>query len=271
MRLRPFLAACALMGLFAAAHADAQGLLWSLPPDGTWVRYEGTYSQLVRRPDSTAGDLQLEWTRHLTIKSVGTSEESYRGQVQPCRWIEIKVVTGQVKEGPDRRRSGGHADLQVAGSRSGDHRTNSGRGRHPQRLRPRRSRLSQDRRRRPAPNRIRRFRRVSARLAAPALPQPVRRIDRRRHRCRFRPATSRPRCGKGSLTMEGRSNRSTNEAQIWRSDDDSVRRRQVDRPRRSRREASDTVPRSVPRDDGSDDRNGRPRSRQGAETELVID
>lgn len=98
MRLRPFAAALVLVGLFAAADADAQGLLWSLPQDGTWVRYEGTYSQLVRRPNSTAGDLQLEWVRHLTIKSVGSTEEEYLGNVQSCRWLEFKVVTGQVKE-----------------------------------------------------------------------------------------------------------------------------------------------------------------------------
>lgn len=99
MRLRSAAVAFALFGALCATEAHAQGLVWSLPEDGAWVRFEGTYRQLVRRPDSTAGDLQLEWTRHLTIKSVGTSEESYNGEVQPCRWIEIKVVTGQVKEG----------------------------------------------------------------------------------------------------------------------------------------------------------------------------
>lgn len=91
--------AVALMGLCAAGPARAQGLIWSLPEDGAWVRFEGTYKQLVRRPDSTAGDLQLQWTRHLIIKSVGTAEEAYQDQVQPCRWIEIKVITGQEKEG----------------------------------------------------------------------------------------------------------------------------------------------------------------------------
>jgi hypothetical protein len=99
MRWRIVLPLLGCLTLLASGQARAQGLLWSLPPDGSWVRYEGTFSQLVRRPNSTEGDLQLQWTRHVTIKSVGTVEEEFRGAVQPCRWIEIKVVTGQVKEG----------------------------------------------------------------------------------------------------------------------------------------------------------------------------
>ncbi len=82
---------CAVM----AGEAHAQGLIWNLPPDGSWVRYEGTYSQLVRRPNSTEGDLTLEWTRHLTIMSVGTSDETIGDEVVPCRWLEFKVVTAQ--------------------------------------------------------------------------------------------------------------------------------------------------------------------------------
>lgn len=99
MRFCSFVALLAIGSLFTTSQTQAQGLIWNLPEDGTWVRYEGTYSQLIRRPDSTAGDLQLEWTRHLTIKSVGQEEDTYQGQVQPCRWIELKVITGQVKEG----------------------------------------------------------------------------------------------------------------------------------------------------------------------------
>ncbi|MGD9856325.1 MAG: hypothetical protein AB7U20_15375 [Planctomycetaceae bacterium] len=95
MPTRQLIACLALAGLFTAAEADAQGLIWNLPADGSWVRYEGTYSQLVRRPDSAEGDLQLQWTRHLTIKSVGTAEEAYQGEVQRCRWLEFKVVTAQ--------------------------------------------------------------------------------------------------------------------------------------------------------------------------------
>ncbi len=95
MHTRFIFASLAAMGLLAAGEADAQGLIWNLPADGSWVRYEGTYSQLVRRPESAEGDLQLEWTRHLTIKSVGSVEEEFQGQTQPCRWLEIKVTTAQ--------------------------------------------------------------------------------------------------------------------------------------------------------------------------------
>jgi hypothetical protein len=79
--------------------AFAQGLLLTLPEDGHWVRYEGTYTQVVRRPDSTQGDLKLQWTRFVTVKSVGREEAEYQGKSQPCRWIEIKTETGRTKEG----------------------------------------------------------------------------------------------------------------------------------------------------------------------------
>ncbi len=83
-----------LLTLLSLGHvAQAQGLIWNLPEVGTWVRYEGTYAQVVSRPNSTEGDLQLQWTRHLTIASLESVEESYEGEIQPCRWIEIKVVT----------------------------------------------------------------------------------------------------------------------------------------------------------------------------------
>jgi hypothetical protein len=86
--------------------ARAQGLIWRLPEDDrAWVRYEGTYQQLVRRPNSTEGDLTLQWRRNLEIKSVGREEAehdlNHDGQPtkEMCRWIEIKVVTGKVVEG----------------------------------------------------------------------------------------------------------------------------------------------------------------------------
>lgn len=89
-----------LLGLFAiATPVRAQGLVWSLPEDGSWVRYEGVYRQTVRRPESAEGDLNLEWRRNLTIKSVGREEAEYEGETQPCRWIEFKVETGKTSEG----------------------------------------------------------------------------------------------------------------------------------------------------------------------------
>lgn len=85
--------------LALAGTTQAQGLIWSLPEDGTWVRYEGTYSQTIKRPESTQGDLTLTWRRYLTIKSVGREDHEYQGQVQPCRWIELKTETGKTTEG----------------------------------------------------------------------------------------------------------------------------------------------------------------------------
>ncbi len=90
-----------VVGLVIAAPCQAQGLIWSLPQDGAWVRYQGDYTQLVRRPNSTEGDLNLTWRRYLTIKSVGQIEVTVEGEADPvpCRWIEIKVETGEVREG----------------------------------------------------------------------------------------------------------------------------------------------------------------------------
>jgi len=79
--------------------AQAQGLLWKLPDDGAFIRYEGTYSQLVHRPDSSEGDLELQWRRNLTIKSVGQEQAEFKGEMQACRWIEFKVETGKTSEG----------------------------------------------------------------------------------------------------------------------------------------------------------------------------
>jgi hypothetical protein len=90
----------ALLGFFlCVSQAEAQGLLWSLPEDGKFVRYEGTYTQTARRPESAEGDLSLEWRRNLTIKSVGREDAEYQGELQPCRWIEFKVETGKTTEG----------------------------------------------------------------------------------------------------------------------------------------------------------------------------
>lgn len=88
------------VGLLAVgpAPAAAQGLIWSLPPDGTWVRYEGTQRQIEYRPDATEGDVSMEWIRQLTIKSVGTEMAEYEGRMQACRWIELKAITGKPSE-----------------------------------------------------------------------------------------------------------------------------------------------------------------------------
>jgi hypothetical protein len=83
-----------------ASQVSAQGLIWSLPEDGTLVRYKGEYKQHIRRPDASDGDLTLTWDRILEIRSVGEEPNvEYKGKSVPCRWVEIKVETGTSPEG----------------------------------------------------------------------------------------------------------------------------------------------------------------------------
>ncbi|QDU40422.1 hypothetical protein Mal4_47780 [Maioricimonas rarisocia] len=99
MRSHALSLAAALLASFFADAASAQGLIWQLPEDGTWVRYEGKYRQIVQRPNSTEGPLRLEWTRYLWIKSVGSETANHDGENTPCRWLELKVVTGNAAAG----------------------------------------------------------------------------------------------------------------------------------------------------------------------------
>ena len=86
--------------VLCTSSAHAQGLLWKLPAEEkAWCRYEGTYKQTVRRPQSAEGDLSIDWVRHLTIKSLGKEDAEFKGETVPCRWIEIKQLTGHVNEG----------------------------------------------------------------------------------------------------------------------------------------------------------------------------
>lgn len=100
MKLQSLTAAATFLMLFLleVAPAQAQGLIWKLPPDGSWARYEGTYSQTQFRPDSPEGDLKLQWLREITIRSVGSEAADINGQSVPCRWIEIKSITGTSSE-----------------------------------------------------------------------------------------------------------------------------------------------------------------------------
>jgi len=75
--------------------ASAQGLIFTLPEDGIGIEYEGKLIQETVRPELEDGREVLEWTRSLSIKSVGREDAEYNGEVQPCRWIEIKVITGK--------------------------------------------------------------------------------------------------------------------------------------------------------------------------------
>ena len=70
-----------LMGLIGGTtpRADAQGLIWKLPADGTWIRYEGTYQQIETRSNTGGTDLTIQWIQHLTVKSVGQQEADFEG------------------------------------------------------------------------------------------------------------------------------------------------------------------------------------------------
>ena len=81
--------------LCGAATTQAQGLLWSLPEDGSLTEYVGKYRNKQERPGSNAGPLELEWDSRLKIQSVGEETAEFNGQPTPCRWIEFKVIIGK--------------------------------------------------------------------------------------------------------------------------------------------------------------------------------
>ena len=96
--------------LVGGKSATAQGLIWKLPQDGTWVEFEGEYSQTDFRPDSPDGDLKPEpWSRRLRISSVGQQMAEFNGKMELCRWIELEVRTG--------RSDGGVINTGPAGAR----------------------------------------------------------------------------------------------------------------------------------------------------------
>ena len=86
------------LGCCATPRANAQGLIWKLPADGTWIRYEGTYQQIETRSNTGGTDLTIQWIQHLTIKSIGSQEAEFEGKTVPCRWLEFKVQTGKKSE-----------------------------------------------------------------------------------------------------------------------------------------------------------------------------
>lgn len=87
-----------LLGNCVAARAD--GVIWRLPPDGTWLRMEGTYAQTEIRPETTTGKLEIDpWIERVWIKSVGEEQAEFQGETVACRWLEIKVERGREREG----------------------------------------------------------------------------------------------------------------------------------------------------------------------------
>lgn len=93
VRLNPLIIAVTLCAvcIFCGAPVLAQGLIFHLPDDGKAVEYEGTLTQ-ANGPDDQE---PLSWECELSIKSVGREEAEFEGVLQPCRWIEIKTVTGK--------------------------------------------------------------------------------------------------------------------------------------------------------------------------------
>lgn len=89
--------AFAMISSICVSSADAQGLIWNLPADGRYVRYEGTVTQRDET-DTTAGNITVQWLRQITISSVGQEDAEFEGRTVKCRWIEIKSVTGNQSE-----------------------------------------------------------------------------------------------------------------------------------------------------------------------------
>ena len=77
---------------------QAQGLMFFLPEDGTGVEYEGEIVQETIRDDIKVGKETVTKARMISIKSVGREDREFEGTLQPWRWIEIKVVTGDAGE-----------------------------------------------------------------------------------------------------------------------------------------------------------------------------
>jgi hypothetical protein len=62
--------------------ARADGLLYQLPEDGSWVRFDAPYTFKVAGREKPG-----KGTGSITMASVGTAREGS----EPCRWIEFKM------------------------------------------------------------------------------------------------------------------------------------------------------------------------------------
>lgn len=80
-----------LAASFSRQSVLAQGLIFHLPQDGMAVEYEGILTQ----GNSADDPAPLTWTCELSIKSVGQEQAEFQGQMQMCRWVEIKTLTGK--------------------------------------------------------------------------------------------------------------------------------------------------------------------------------
>lgn len=75
------LACLVVLVVASAASARADGLIYQLPKDGTWVRYD---MELVEK--ERGGDDLVKAS--FVVASVGTAKEGG----QPCRWIEFRMT-----------------------------------------------------------------------------------------------------------------------------------------------------------------------------------
>ena len=110
----PFrLLALFLTAAAVASTADAAGLLWKFPEDGTSATYRGEYKQLVRRTDATQQDVTLSWARTLTVRVVGTEQAEYMGKPVAARWLEIEQATGELIGGAVQAGPGGRTIVKL--------------------------------------------------------------------------------------------------------------------------------------------------------------
>jgi hypothetical protein len=86
MRYRIF-ALATLVGALTTGSSRGDGLIFQLPADGTWARYDTTGETQATSKELPKQDFAM--TGSLTISSVGEVTRSH----QKCRWIELKAET----------------------------------------------------------------------------------------------------------------------------------------------------------------------------------
>ncbi|MBD3673224.1 MAG: hypothetical protein HUJ26_06820 [Planctomycetaceae bacterium] len=83
---------------FSCLSASAQGLIWSLPEDGQYVTYTGSYTLTDVQEGTKNEDINTSWERVLTIKSVGKADADYQGESTACRWVEFKLIDAKTED-----------------------------------------------------------------------------------------------------------------------------------------------------------------------------
>lgn len=89
-----------LVALSLTVEVQAQTIVWNLPPEGTWVRFQGTFEQTEARPGAAGGDLEIPpWAEQVTIRALGSETAEVAGEERPCRWLEIRIERGKEVDG----------------------------------------------------------------------------------------------------------------------------------------------------------------------------